>query len=50
MADLKQMTELAEKLRDMGYEISGEPDEEKKSDEETPEPDVQTKGRTRKGK
>ena len=56
-------TELAEKLRDMGYEISGEPDEEKKSDEETPEPDeekksdeetpepdAQTKGRIRKGK
>ena len=43
-------TELAEKLRDMGYEILGEPDEEKKSDEETPEPDAQTKGRIRKGK
>lgn len=34
----------------MGYEISGEPDEEKKSDEETLEPDAQTKGRIRKGK
>lgn len=47
----------------MGYEISGEPDEEKKldeetpepdeekkSDEETPQPDAQTKGRIRKGK
>ena len=36
-------SELAEKLRDMGYEVSGEPDEEQKSDAET-------KGRTRKGK
>lgn len=36
-------SELAQKLCDMGYEVSGEPDEEQKPDEET-------KGRTRKGK
>lgn len=48
-------SELAEKLRDMGYEVSGETDEEQKSDEEQKpdeeqKSDAETKGRTRKGK
>lgn len=43
-------TQLAEKLRDMGYEISGGPDEEQKSGKEITESDAETKGRTRKGK
>ncbi len=48
-------SELAEKLRDMGYEVSGETDEGQKSDEEQKpdeeqKSDAETKGRTRKGK
>lgn len=42
-------SELVKKLRDMGYEVSGEPDDEPKPDEEQ-KPDGETKGRTRKGK
>lgn len=42
-------SELAEKLRDMGYEVSDEPDEEQKSDEEQ-KPDEEQKSDEEPGK